>query len=46
MDWIRENWVFILIFFFFIWMHFSGHGCCGHGGHGGHKHEKEGDEED
>jgi hypothetical protein len=40
MDWIRENWFFILFFIFFIWMHLSGHGCGGHG-HGGDEHGKE-----
>ena len=40
MDWIRENWFFILFFIFFIWMHLSGHGCGGHG-HGEDEHGKE-----
>jgi hypothetical protein len=40
MDWIRENWFFILFFIFFIWMHLSGRGCGGHG-HGGDEHGKE-----
>jgi hypothetical protein len=39
MDWLRENWFFIMFLIFFIWMHLSGHGCGGHG-HGGHKHGK------
>ena len=43
MDWIRENWVFLLFFIFFLGMHLSGHGCGGHGRHGGHGH---GDEEE
>lgn len=41
MEWIRENWVFILIFIFFIAMHRFGGGCMG--GHGRHG-EEEGDE--
>ncbi len=35
MDWIRENWTFILFFALFVVMHLFGHGGCG-GGHGGH----------
>ncbi len=40
MDWIRENWIFILFFILFVGMHLSGHGGCG-GGHGGHGEEDE-----
>jgi len=32
MDWLVQNWVWVLVFAVFIWMHMSGHGC--HGGHG------------
>jgi len=39
MEWIRENWVFILFFAFFIGMHFFGHG---HGGHGRGRGDHEG----
>lgn len=42
MEWIRENWVFLLFFIIFIAMHLSGHGC---GGHRGHEKHGEGDEE-
>jgi hypothetical protein len=34
MEWIRENWVFIIFLVFFIGMHLFGHGM--HGGHGEH----------
>lgn len=45
MDWVRENWVFLLFAALFIWMHFSGHGgMCG-GGHRGHGTRDEGHEE-
>ena len=33
MQWISENWVWVLFFVAFIGMHLFGHG--GHGGHGG-----------
>jgi len=40
MDWVSENWFWILVFGFFISMHLFGHsrhgGCCG--GHG-HNHK-------
>ena len=32
MNWLLQNWVWVLVFAVFIWMHMSGHGC--HGGHG------------
>ena len=38
MEWVRENWVFILIFIFFIAMHRFGGGCMG--GHGRHGEEE------
>lgn len=34
MDWLAENWVWVLIGIAFVGMHFIGHGR--HGGHGGH----------
>ncbi len=34
MEWVRENWIWILVFAVFIGMHLFGHG--GHGGHAGH----------
>ena len=42
MDWVRQNWVFILFFVIFIGMHLFGGGCMG--GHGGHRHGEEGEE--
>lgn len=33
MEWISENWVWVLFFVAFMAMHMFGHG--GHGGHGG-----------
>ncbi len=41
MEWIRENWVFIIFFALFIAMHLFGFGCGGHGGHKGHGEEGE-----
>jgi hypothetical protein len=34
MEWVLENWFWILVFALFIAMHLFGHG--GHGAHGGH----------
>lgn len=34
MDWLVQNWVWVVVFAVFIWMHLFGHG--GHGGRGGH----------
>lgn len=34
MEWLSQNWVWVLIGVAFIAMHMFGHG--GHGGHGGH----------
>ncbi len=38
MEFLRENWFWILLIGGFFWMHSRGHGCGGHGhsGHGGH----------
>lgn len=33
MDWLAQNWVWVLVFAAFIGMHLFGHG--GHGGHSG-----------
>jgi hypothetical protein len=33
MDWLSQNWIWVLVFAAFIGMHLFGHG--GHGGHGG-----------
>lgn len=40
MEWVRENWVFIIVFIIFIAMHLFGHGCMP-GGHRRHKEEEE-----
>ncbi|MDZ4140812.1 MAG: hypothetical protein U1C48_02275 [Methylotenera sp.] len=39
MNWLVQNWVWVLVFAVFIWMHMSGHGC--HGGHGSHHDERD-----
>ncbi len=48
MDWLAENWFWVLIGVVFIVMHLFGHG--GHGGHGSHgrneKHKKNDNNED
>lgn len=42
MDWLAENWFWVLIGIVFVAMHLFGHG--GHGGHGGHAgHSSSGD---
>lgn len=44
MEWVRENWFFVLFFIIFIAMHLFGHGM--HGGHGeeeGKGHEGHGE---
>ena len=33
MDWLAQNWIWVVFFILFIGMHLFGHG--GHGGHGG-----------
>ncbi|MGA9163715.1 MAG: DUF2933 domain-containing protein [Thiobacillus sp.] len=33
MDWLTQNWIWVVFFVLFIGMHLFGHG--GHGGHGG-----------
>ena len=33
-DFLQNNWFWIVVVGFFIWMHSSGMGCGGHGGHG------------
>lgn len=35
MDWLRENFFWILVVVFFVWMHMGMHGGHGHGAHGG-----------
>lgn len=34
MEWLSENWIFVLVAVAFVVMHLFGHG--GHGRHGGH----------
>ncbi len=43
MEWIRDNWFFVLFAAFFIGMHFLGYGC-GHGRHSKHRAKEECDE--
>ena len=40
MEWLSENWVFLLVVIAMIAMHLFGHG--GHGGHGGHRRDDQG----
>ena len=35
MEWLGQNWIWVLFFVAFVAMHLFGHG--GHGGHGGRK---------
>ena len=46
MDWLSQNWIWVIVLVAFVWMHLYGHGgghggCGGHGGHGGHKGDRE-----
>ncbi len=36
LEFLRNNWLWIAIALFFVWMHRSGAGCGGHSGHAGH----------
>jgi hypothetical protein len=36
MEWLTQNWFWVLVFVAFIAMHMFGHGGHGRGGHGGH----------
>ena len=36
MDWLAQNWIWVVFFGLFIGMHLFGHGGHGGGGHGGH----------
>jgi hypothetical protein len=40
MEWLSENWVFLLVVVGMVAMHLFGHG--GHGGHGGQRRDDEG----
>ncbi len=48
MEWVMENWFFILFAALFIGMHLFGFGCGGHGKHGKHggddEHKHSGEE--
>lgn len=45
MEWVRENWFFIIFAILFIGIHLFGFGCHGkHGGHGGHGADEGGGE--
>lgn len=46
MEWLSENWLFLLVAIGFIAMHAFGHGGHGgHGSHGGHGRRDKDDEE-
>ena len=40
MEWLSENWVWVVVAVAFVAMHLFGHG--GHGGHGGGRRDDEG----
>jgi hypothetical protein len=44
MDWLSENWVWVVVGVAFVAMHLFGHG--GHGGHGGGHGKREDEERD
>ncbi len=33
-EFLQNNWFWIILIVFFVWMHASGMGCGGHGSHG------------
>ena len=39
-EFIQNNWFWIVVIVFFVWMHSSGMGCGGHGGHGSYGSEE------
>ena len=44
-EFLQNNWFWIVVAVFFIWMHSSGMGCGGgHGGHGGGDEKKKREE--
>jgi hypothetical protein len=45
-DFLQNNWFWIVVLVFFVWMHASGMGCGGHGGHKGHGGRKNKPDED
>lgn len=44
MEFLQNNWFWIVVIVFFVWMHSSGMGCGGHGGHGGSDEKKKREE--
>lgn len=45
MEWLQQNWFWVVVFVTFFAMHLFGHG--GHGGHGGgHGHDRDTPEKD
>ena len=45
MDWLAQNWVWVVISVLFIGMHLFGHGSHGGGGCGGHGSHGDGDKQ-
>jgi hypothetical protein len=43
-EFLQNNWFWIVVFGFFIWMHASGMGCGGHRGHGAGDEKKKREE--
>lgn len=41
MEWLTENWVWVVVTVAFVAMHLFGHG--GHGGHGGGRRDEKGE---
>lgn len=41
-EFLQNNWFWLVLLGFFIWMHASGMGCCGHGGHKHDADDKDG----
>jgi hypothetical protein len=39
-EFLQNNWFWIAVFIFFVWMHASGAGCGGHGGYEKKKREE------
>ena len=44
-EFLQNNWFWLLLIGFFIWVHGSGMGCGGHGGHGGHGSHQQKDDD-
>ena len=43
-EFLQNNWFWIAVLVFFVWMHASGMGCGGHGGHGDKDEKKKREE--